>query len=298
MTLALSSDLSSHVAELRAEVDRALTERVEFAEGCPDRLAEAAQYSLLSPGKRLRPLLVLLAAEACGLERGQAMPAACAVEMIHAYSLIHDDLPAMDDDDLRRGRPTCHRAFGEDVAILAGDALLTRAFEVLASEVLPASAAAKCCQALAVAAGASGMVGGQVDDLDGEQLPTNQQELESIHLRKTAALIQVSVQLGGIVAEAKPEQIEALRRYGNRLGLAFQVVDDLLDASGDEEKTGKRVQKDSDRGKITCPGLMGMEASTRRAEQLVEEARASLQIFGKSATHLDSLARFVVERDH
>ncbi len=254
------------------------------------------RYSLLAPGKRLRPMLVLLAAVACGGSIEGAMPAACAVEMVHAYSLIHDDLPAMDDDDLRRGRPTCHKVFGEAMAILAGDALLALAFEVLAEGVRPPAMAGACCAALARAAGACQLVGGQADDIDGCRTPTVE-ALESVHRRKTGAMISVSLALGAMTAGADRPRIEALAEYGCRLGLAFQITDDLLDVQGDEQAVGKRLQKDAKDGKLTFPGLLGVEASLRRAEQLVTEACDALEALGRRAQGLRALARYVLERN-
>ena len=282
--------------EARAAIDRALIRYSEFDDDCPSRLREAIRHSLLAPGKRLRPLLVLMSSDACGCDRATALPAACAVEMIHTYSLIHDDLPAMDDDDLRRGQPSCHAKFGEALAILAGDALLTRAFGILGSE-LPPSVAGAVCADLAHAAGGSGMVGGQVDDLEVEFQGGDLQQLEAIHRRKTGALFRVSARLGALVAQADAEQLAALDTYGQKLGLAFQITDDLLDIRGDEEAMGKRTGKDSDRGKLTFPALLGVEKSGRRCRQLVDEACAALSGFGSSASQLEALARFVLERN-
>ena len=290
---------------LREKVNAALKSYAQFSEGCPAALGEAIQYSLLSPGKRLRPILVLLAAEACGSTIEPAMPAACAVEMVHAYSLIHDDLPAMDDDDFRRGQPTTHKKFGEAVAILAGDALLARAFEVMANNVHPAEVATRCCAALSHAAGATQMVGGQADDLAAQNVPPTAQtdeesqmaKLDSIHRRKTGAMFGASVQLGGVVARANDEQLAALLGYSERLGLAFQIVDDLLDVAGHQADTGKRVRKDLELGKLTFPGLLGIDQSRRQVRQLVEEACRALASFGQRAVHMRSLAWYVVERD-
>jgi geranylgeranyl diphosphate synthase type II len=283
-----------------------------LSDDCPAPLRGAMQYSLLAGGKRLRPMLVVLAAEACGAAVEAALPAACAVEMIHTYSLIHDDLPAMDDDDLRRGRPTSHKKFGEALAILAGDALLTLAFEVVARDVQPAERAARCCAALASAAGACALVGGQVDDLAFEQRwinatgpgadaaragPDGLAELESIHRRKTGALFLASVCIGGIIAAANDEHMRLLDRYGRSIGLAFQITDDLLDVRGRQVDLGKRVGKDSDRGKLTYPGLLGVEESVRRAEELVEQAAAAAAALGPGAKRLERLARFVLKRD-
>lgn len=280
----------------RPRIERALDAYCGPRHGCPARLGEAIRYSLLAPGKRLRPLLVLMAAEACGGSQEAALPAACAVEMVHAYSLIHDDLPAMDNDDLRRGRPTNHKVFGEGLAILAGDALLTMAFEVLARDVRPPATAAACCAALAESAGPAALVGGQADDL-AEKPAADLETLESIHRRKTGAMFLVSLRLGGLVAGADDAQLAALESYGRPLGLAFQIMDDVLDATGDEVAVGKRVGKDVDRGKLTFPGLLGVEASRGRAEALVAQACAALAPLGPAAEGLESLARFVLERD-
>ena len=286
---------------MRQRIDTALDRYAQFTAGCPEQLAEAIRYSLLAPGKRLRPQLVLMAAQACGGSIETAMPAACAVEMIHAYSLVHDDLPAMDDDDLRRGRPTCHKQFNEAVAILVGDALQARAFEVLATDVQPPAVAAKCCAVLARAAGATALVGGQADDLamaamSGNEPSGDLAELEAIHSRKTGALIMAALELGGLVAEATPTQLAALKAFGRNIGLAFQITDDLLDVSGDENAVGKRLAKDADHGKLTFPRLLGVEASRRNAEKLVEEACVMIEVFGEQGLKLRELAQAVLTR--
>ena len=206
--------LENYSQQARARVDAALCEYTNFDSGCPAALREAIRYSLLAPGKRLRPMLVLLAAEGCGSSAAAALPAACAVEMVHAYSLVHDDLPAMDDDDMRRGRPTCHKAFGEATAILAGDALLTLAFQVLAEDVRPADVAAHACAVLAKAAGATQLVGGQADDLAGAFEGAGAAALEAIHHRKTGAMFLASLELGALVAGARTDQHRALVSYG------------------------------------------------------------------------------------
>jgi len=290
--------LEAFSREARAQIDRALSDYTRFDDDCPAQLREAIRYSLLAPGKRLRPMLVLLAAEACGGDPASAMPAACAVEMIHAYSLVHDDLPAMDDDDLRRGRPTCHKAFGEAVAILAGDALLTLAFEVLARDVQPPEVAAECCALLAHAAGATALVGGQADDLAGQFSDGGLEALEAIHRRKTGAMLLVSLQLGARIAGADRQQLAALTTYGQCLGLAFQITDDLLDVRGDAQAMGKRAGKDSDRGKLTFPGILGIEESTRRAEALVAQACDAVEPFENRGIGLAALAQYVLDRNH
>jgi geranylgeranyl diphosphate synthase type II len=284
--------LSARRADIDARLDAALPPRP----GLPERLRDAMRYSLLAPGKRLRPLLVLLAAEACGSHQGDPWPAAVAVEMVHVYSLIHDDLPAMDDDDVRRGLPTCHVRFGEGLAILAGDALLTMAFEVLADGYRSSA----CCAELARAAGASGMVGGQVDDLALEAGGERTVEaLEHIHLRKTGALIRACLRLGAHAAfpdSGPPDaMMERLAGYGRCLGLAFQITDDLLDVTGRAAAAGKRVGKDATRNKLTYPGLLGVEESRARAAALAEEARR--QIAPLNAPRLEQLLTFVLDRD-
>jgi geranylgeranyl diphosphate synthase, type II len=288
--------------QLLPSIDAALSRYTEFDDGCPPKLAEAIRYALLGPGKRLRPQLVLMAADACGGNIDATLPAACAVEMVHAYSLVHDDLPAMDDDDLRRGRATCHKQYGEAIAILVGDALLARAFDVLACEVKPPAIAAKCCAVLARAAGATALVGGQAVDLECAQrvdaAEHDIRELESIHRRKTGALFVAALELGGIVAGATPEQLAALAGYGRSIGLAFQITDDLLDVAGSQSAVGKRVSKDAANGKLTFPELLGVAESRRRAETLVDDACAIIEVFGPKAESLRALARFVCSRDN
>ncbi len=272
---------------------------------CPARLALAMRHSLLGGGKRLRPLLCLMAAEACGGTAESALPAACALEMVHTYSLIHDDLPAMDDDDLRRGRPTCHKAFDEATAILAGDGLLTLAFEVVACDVQPASAALRCVQILAEAAGPRGMVAGQMADLQAEgraeasggPADGTVAELEAIHRRKTGALLRAPLRMGAVIAGASEPGVQALDRYGRAVGLAFQIVDDLLDIEGDEAKMGKRVGKDSELGKWTYPRFLGIDGSRELARQLAEEAVAALEPLGSRGDRLRGLALALLERD-
>lgn len=272
-------------------LDHYLGERLD----CPARLKEAMRYSIFAGGKRLRPVLVLMAADACQGPIDVALPAACAVEMVHTYSLIHDDLPAMDDDELRRGRPTCHCQYDEATAILAGDGLLTLAFDVL-SEMSPASVGLQCVRELAHAAGAAGMVGGQMDDLHRES-EGGIQWLESLHRRKTGALLTCSLRMGATVAGASSLQLEQLTQYGLNIGLAFQIADDLLDVEGDVEKVGKQVNKDDAAGKLTYPGLLGIEESRRRARELTASARECLTAFGAAAGRLAALADYIVERE-
>ena len=292
--------LEETLDSLRLRVNRQLDGYLrQLDSDCPEILRDSMAYSLLAGGKRLRPLLTLLACEAAGGQIESAMPAACAIEMVHTYSLIHDDLPAMDDDDLRRGRPTCHIQFGEAQAILAGDALLTLAFEIVARDIKPAAAAAACLVDLANASGAVGMVGGQVADLQAEDAGlANVEELEAIHRRKTGRLLCAALTMGGRVAGASPEAIESLERYGAKVGLAFQIVDDLLDIVGEQVKMGKGVRKDASHGKLTYPALLGVEESRQRARALVAQACCSIAPFGERRRHLEALARFVLERDH
>ncbi len=270
----------------------------KISESCPDVLREAMHYSLLSPGKRLRPLLCLLSAEAVGGSSLRAMANAAAIEMIHSYSLIHDDLPAMDDDDLRRGRPTCHIQFGEATAILAGDALQALAFETILAGNPEPSIAVRSSLILAKAAGPEGMVGGQCDDLRAEKLGGGAEMLHAIHARKTGAMIQASVVLGGLAAMATKEELEKLSIYGDCIGIAFQIVDDLLDVESTSENTGKRTGKDSQRGKLTFPSIYGISASRKRAEEFVEQAITIVDAFGPAATPLKQLAQYITDRSH
>lgn len=305
MSLASSkSDLQSQLAPLRLKVDEQLATYLADTPGCPIRLAAAMRYCVLAPGKRLRPMLVLLAAEAVGGKLQTALPAACAVELIHGYSLIHDDLPAMDDDDLRRGLPTCHRQFDEATAILAGDALQALAFEIIAHE-MPAAVALPCCQILSRASGRSHLVGGQADDLAAEgrfgsrpKSENSVEHLQSIHARKTGALIQACVRMGGVASGASVDHLEMLGLYGQSIGLAFQIVDDCLDVESTSEQMGKHTRKDSEHGKLTYPALMGLEASRRWADQLIDQACLAVRPLGSAANNLIDIAKFVVERSN
>jgi geranylgeranyl diphosphate synthase type II len=296
-----TTGLDDYLSQRRAAVEAHLRAALRPDPGQPPSLLEAMRYSLLAPGKRLRPLLAVMACEACGGAPDAPWPAACSVEMVHAYSLVHDDLPAMDDDDLRRGQPTCHKKFGEALAILAGDALLTLAFQTLA-EGYPGPTAAACCRELARAAGAAGMVGGQVDDLaweKGTAAERTGQGLEHLHDRKTGALIRASLRLGVLAAvgDAEPGLLERFDGFGRCLGLAFQITDDLLDVEGHADQAGKRVGKDAARGKLTYPGLLGVEESRRRARRLGTEARGHLAPLGPAAQRLLDLVALVLERD-
>ncbi|MCA9103735.1 MAG: polyprenyl synthetase family protein [Planctomycetales bacterium] len=298
-TIVAQHALLEHTSELTQRVETALSVELDrLAGACPERLLAAMRHSLMSGGKRLRPLLVLLAADACEGSLTEAMPAAVAVELVHTYSLIHDDLPAMDDDDMRRGRPACHIAFDEATAILAGDALLTLAFEVVGRSVKPAGRAAACCVVLAEAAGPLGMVAGQVDDLAAEGHAGTIEDLEAIHRRKTGALLTAALRLGAVSAGASDKQLAALVQFGAYLGLAFQIKDDLLDVAGDPTTLGKRTGQDEKVGKLTYPALLGVAASQQRIEELIHQARRSLQPLGQDGTWLAAVADYVKERDH
>ena len=286
----------------RELVEATLAAACDWDGRCPPKLADAIRYALLGGGKRVRPLLVLSATRAVGGAIREALPAAVAVEMVHAYSLVHDDLPAMDDDDVRRGRPTCHRQFDEATAILAGDALLTEAFVQLGQ--LPADRVAGSVQTLAAAAGAVGMVGGQAADLQAEIDPvTEAADLQAIHERKTGALIVASLRMGGLCGQATRTQAETLVEYGQAIGLLFQITDDLLDACGDSATMGKSAQKDSDRGKATYPGLLGIVKSRERVDDLAARAIGSLERLAATGCRREDLeplvrlARELVHRD-
>ncbi len=316
-----ADDVKSGTADLIPKIEDALKQSCEFSDQCPPQLAAAIRYALLAPGKRLRPALVLMSAEACGGTHQAAMPGAVAVEMIHAYSLIHDDLPAMDDDDLRRGRATVHIAFDEATAILAGDALQPQAFRHLSEHVQDPRQAVEAIRILATAAGAEKLVGGQFDDLAADSAskpekmshpgapadasafpqgspPRTIQHLESIHLRKTGALFAAALDLGAVLAAADNQARAALGNYARDLGLAFQVVDDLLDHLSDSSTLGKRAGKDAERGKLTYPSLLGLEGAQAKARQLVQSSRQHVQCFGRAAWRLEWLADYVLQRTH
>ena len=285
-------DTETFLKERSAQVDRALEDYVNSWDDVPAGLLEAIRYCLFASGKRLRPALVLEAAEVCGGSVDDAMPAACAIEMIHTYSLVHDDLPAMDDDDLRRGKPTVHKEFDEATAILTGDALLTMAFDMAAK-----TGDTRVVKKIARAAGVWGMVGGQYIDLQSEGMQLGLDALQHLHKAKTGALIKVSVACGAILGGGSDAQVAALKRYGSGIGLAFQIADDVLDVTGDEAKTGKPVGSDEGKDKSTYPALLGLEQAKQMAEDVANKAADQLSDFGESATNLRTLARYIVERD-
>lgn len=289
--------LASFLSERRRVVEDALDALLPASDVPPARLHEAMRYCVFSGGKRLRPILALAACELVGGTVEAATVPACALELVHTYSLIHDDLPAMDDDDLRRGRPTCHRAFDEATAILAGDALLTLAFEAVAgAETLAPDVRAAVMLELARANGSLGMTGGQAADIEAGAGAADIGAVTFIHVRKTALPLRAAVRTGALVGGADETELEALSAYGEAIGLAFQIADDLLDVTGTEEEMGKAVGKDVDKGKLTYPGVVGQQAAEARAAELVQQALASLDGFGKRAGSLLDIARYVVER--
>lgn len=267
----------------------------------PPRLLESIQYSLMAGGKRLRPALLLESARACGSQPDHTAPvatavvAAAAMELIHTFSLVHDDLPAMDDDDLRRGLPTNHKIYGEAMAILAGDAMTTMAFEILAADADP-RLVPSLIQELARASGPAGMIGGQVIDMDEKHPPKNLAELQHLHRMKTGALLTASCRMGAIAGNASAAQLQALDTYGRHLGLAFQIVDDILDQTATAEELGKATKKDAQKGKVTYPMLLGLEESRHQANEQLSHALEALNMFEARADGLKALAAFVVER--
>jgi len=294
----VAADFPDWLARGRAEIEEALAahlRELEIVMGPHSRLPAAVQYSVKVGGKRVRPILVLETCRVCGGRTETGLPAALAIELVHTFSLIHDDLPAMDDDDLRRGQPTNHKVFGEGMAVLAGDWLVTHAFSLLASDRCDRGIVPALVQALAD--GTKWMIEGQGADIEGESRPTDPELVQYIDEHKTAALIETSCRLGALCAAAPAESVAALARYGRHLGLAFQIVDDILDATSTAEKMGKRVGKDAGAAKQTYPAAFGLEASKARAWQEVEAALRVLDSFGSRADRLRDLARFVVSRD-
>ena len=292
-------DLRAYVAARQKEVDRALDMFLPKETAKPPTIHKAMRYSIFAGGKRLRPILGLAAAEACGGERKAAMPLACAMECIHTYSLIHDDLPSMDNDDLRRGRATCHKVFGDGIAVLAGDALLTIAFEIAAkAQPTRRYSLQQIISEIAVAAGSRKLIAGQVADLEAEGQPITRGELRYIHENKTAAMLIASVRLGAMSANAAPKQLEAISSFGAALGLAFQVIDDILDVTQTSEKLGKSAGKDVAAQKATYPAVIGLEKSRREAQRLTREAHDALASFDAKAQTLHSLANYLLEREY
>lgn len=291
-------DLKSYLVERAAQVEAALDKALPVV--YPEQIYEAMRYSLMAGGKRLRPILCLATCEMLGAPTAMAMPTACALEMVHTMSLIHDDLPAMDNDDYRRGKLTNHKVYGEDVAVLAGDGLLAYAFEHIAMETEGAEPGQilKVIAALGKAVGAAGLVGGQIVDLDSEGKAIDESTLTFIHMHKTAALLEVSVTAAAFLAAAEQPTIERLRRYAQRIGLAFQIVDDVLDITATSEELGKSAGKDLVAKKATYPSLWGLEVSKRKADQLVAEAISELDSFGDKARPLIAIAQYITARTH
>lgn len=291
--------LKEYLAERCQMVDAALNRFIPSVEQRPATIHKAMRHSVFAGGKRLRPILSLASAEACGGSVESAMPAACAVECLHTYSLIHDDLPSMDNDDFRRGVPTCHKVFGDGIAILAGDALQALAFELVAQT--PATArydASALVKELALTAGSLHLVGGQVADLEGEGKRLPLEDLRYIHESKTAALLTTSLKLGAMSADATPEQLAAVQHFGMCTGLAFQIIDDILDVTQTSEKLGKSAGKDLTSEKSTYPALMGLDASREEAKRLTQQAMDAIELFGSNGDRLRDLAHHLLSRDY
>ena len=298
---ATASDTAAAIAALRAATESALEAALPPETAWPETIHRAVRYSLFAGGKRIRPVLVLAAGETVGAPRAELLPLACAVELIHTYSLIHDDLPAMDDDDLRRGKPTSHKVFGEAIAILAGDALLTRAFHLLATvprgvDDALARRRLAATEVLAEACGTGGLIGGQVMDLESEGRATSASALERLHRAKTGALLSACVRGGAILGGARPDELAALSRYAAAIGLAFQVVDDVLDATESAASLGKTAGKDAAAHKATYVSVHGIEPARRMADGLLRDAIAAVAPLGPHGALLQALARLIVER--
>lgn len=279
-------------------VDRYLKQYLQKEEGVPETIYEAMEYSLFAGGKRLRPILTVAGCEVCGGDHLKAMPIACAIEMIHTYSLIHDDLPAMDNDDYRRGRLTNHKVFGEGIAVLAGDALLNYSFELMLNITPMEANTLKAIRLVARSAGINGMIGGQVLDLECENREVDLQVLKEMHSRKTGALINASVLAGAVVAGCSEEEYGLLREFGTRLGLAFQIRDDILDVIGDEKVMGKKAGSDTINKKSTYVALLGLDRSKEMVGELAREAKAYLKFFGERAVFLGELTDYLVNREY
>ncbi len=293
-------DIASYLSKKKAIVDKALDKLVPSAKLFPTSVHEAMRYSLFAGGKRVRPIMAIAAAEALGARISGLLPLAGSLELIHTYSLIHDDLPAMDDDDFRRGRPTCHKVFGEAIAILAGDGLLNMAFEVLSDprriKAVPANRLIAIIKEISAASGVLGMVGGQVVDMESEGREIDFPTLEYIHTHKTGALIRASVRVGAVYAKANEKRLKDLTRYGELAGLAFQIVDDILDITGKREEIGKDIGSDLKKGKRTYPSFYGLDDSCLRAAEVADKAIYALRDFDHKADPLRELANYIVKR--
>lgn len=298
-------DINLTIKENSTLVNNAITDFIPAPKDGQDSVVDAMKYSLINGGKRLRPLLVRLFAKACGggedVCNVDILPFACAVEMIHTYSLIHDDLPCMDDDDFRRGNPSCHKKFGEATALLAGDALLTLAFETITSEKylsgFPQKSIVKVVSVLSKNAGVSGMIGGQVVDLANEKISPTLEQVSTVNLLKTGALIEASCLIGGILAGATDNQINSIKIFANKLGLAFQIQDDILDVIGDENLLGKQIGSDAENNKSTFVSILGLEKSKELVSTLTDEAVSALNVFGSNKDELCALAYHLVSRE-
>ena len=297
-------DIREYLEKKKEIVNRALEDYLPKGNDFPPSLHQAIRHSLFAGGKRIRPILAIASYEAAGGQGDAILPFACALEMIHTYSLIHDDLPALDNDDFRRGRPTCHKVYGEAIAILAGDALLTEAFQLMTNLSFQNFSPQKervlldLVNRVAQAAGVSGMVGGQVIDIESQGKDVDPPTLQYIHTHKTGAMILASIQTGARWAGAEGEKLKALTRYGERIGLAFQIADDILNVIGDEARMGKCTGSDRFKGKATYPALYGLEESKRRAQELVRRGLEALDPLGEIADPLREIARFIVARDY
>lgn len=297
--IADSMDLKSYLVARQKDVDRALDRFLPEKSTPPATIHKAMRYSLFAGGKRLRPILCLAAAEACGGKSGAALPLACAIECIHTYSLVHDDLPSMDNDDLRRGRATCHKVFGDGIAILAGDALLTIAFEIAAHvKSTKRYDLREIFREIATASGSQRLIAGQVADLEAEGRRISRDQLRYIHENKTAALLTTSVRLGAMAANASAKQLAAITAFGRALGLAFQVIDDILDVTQTSEKLGKSAGKDVAAKKATYPAVIGLEKSRTEARRLTAKAHSSLKSLGEKAAVLRALADYLLQREY
>jgi len=291
--------LKDYLTDRAARTDAAMEDFLPKSNARPATIHAAMRYAVFSGGKRLRPILCIAAAEACGGEISDALPPACAVELMHTYSLVHDDLPAMDDDDLRRGRPTCHKVYGEGIAVLCGDALLTEAFAILVqTHSTKRYGARDYISELAETGGSRKLIGGQVMDLEGEGKQLTKRDLVRIHEAKTAALLTCSLRLGAMTANASSKKLAAITDFGHALGLAFQVIDDILDVTQSTEVLGKTAGKDQAVGKSTYPGVIGLDASRKEAARLTRAAMAALEPLGRKASRLREIGAYLLDREY
>lgn len=300
MTVETGPDFSAYLRERKEIVDRALDRYLPAEDNFPQSIFKAVRYSVFAGGKRIRPILCMAAAEAVGGDIETILPFGCAIELIHTYSLIHDDLPAMDNDDFRRGKPTNHKVFGEALAVLAGDALLTEAFHLMTSTSAPARLSSETrlsvINEIAKAAGHFGMIGGQVVDIESQGKKVDAETLHYIHTRKTGAMILVSVKAGAVLGGGDPAACECLAEYGRNIGLAFQIADDILDVEGDRKLLGKDTGMDRSLQKVTYPALMGLEQPKEQGRKLIEKALAAVSRFDHRAEPLRQIARYIIDR--